>query len=307
MRFTIVGFGEALYDIFPGRQVMGGAPLNATVHAHQLGLRAAGRGVLVTRVGQDALGGQLLEELKQRGLCTDYIQTDPDHATGRVYVSMGAGGEPSFDIVRQAAWDWINFDPDTGTLASQCDAVCFGTLVQREGQARNALYRFLGACPQAIRLLDVNLRQQYYDRRVLQRSLEAATIIKANQHELGVLADLLGLDGGAGFAAPSFGRAQALLKRFRQVQAVVVTRGRQGTAAVTGTGVVEAEPATYPPAEGADAVGAGDACAAAVLIGLVLRWPWEKTLNLANHAGAYVASQPGATPLLPEAILAMVA
>jgi fructokinase len=305
-RFTVVGLGEALFDVFPGRVVLGGAPLNVAVHAHQLAQPLGGRGVVVSRVGQDDLGRQLLDELKSRGMTTDYVQADPDRDTGKVYVGHGADGQPTFDIVRHVAWDWLSFDPGDDSLANRCEAVCFGSLAQREAQARNSIYRFLSAAQRAVRLFDVNLRQNYYDANVLRRSCELATAVKLNEHELPVVADLLGLRVAAekGSAYWLDRQAEALLKKWK-LSLVAVTRGAHGTALYTPGGRVEGEPVAYPPADGADAVGAGDACAAGLLIGLIMRWPTGRTVNLANHAGAYVASQPGATPALPDAILDM--
>lgn len=301
-RFTIVGLGESLFDLFPDKQILGGAPLNVAVHAHQLAAPLGGRGVVASRVGQDDLGSQLLAELRGRGMTTDYIQTDPDHDTGKVYVSFKEGGEPSFDIVRGVAWDWLQFDPDLEDLARRCEAVCFGSLAQREGQTRNTIYRFLSTASRAIRLFDVNLRQHYYDQRVLRRSCEQATVVKLNDAELPIVASTLGLTAVTGESDPSFALARALLRQFN-LNLVALTRGPRGTVLLTPTETLQQPSVSFPAAPGADAVGAGDACAAGLLVGLLLRWPLSKVLTLANHTGAYVASQPGATPKLPDSLL----
>lgn len=301
-RFTIVGLGESLFDLFPDKQVLGGAPLNVAVHAHQLASPFGGRGVVVSRVGQDDLGQQLLADLRSRGMTTDYVQTDPDHDTGKVYVSFQEDGEPAFDIVRGVAWDWLQFDPDLEELARRCEAVCFGSLAQREAQTRNTIYRFLSTASHAIRLFDVNLRQHYYDQHILRRSCEQATAVKLNDSELPVVAKVLGLAPVAGETDPAFALARALLRQF-SLKLLALTRGPRGTVLLTPTETLEQPPVSYPPAPGADAVGAGDACAAGLLVGLLLRWPLSKVLTLANRAGAFVASQPGATPKLPDSLL----
>lgn len=299
-RFAIVGIGEAVFDLLPESQRLGGAPLNVAVHAHQLGQVRAGRGVPVSRVGQDALGRLLVDELKERGISTDFIQTDPDRPTGTIYVDFNAEGQPSFDIVQNVAWDVLSFDFDLEDLARSCSAVCFGTLAQRDGQARNSIYRFLDTARHAIRLFDVNLRQDFYDARILRRSCELATMLKLNEEELTTVAGTLNM---AERDANTL--AGKLLQQFK-LDMLVLTRGRQGTRLYTAEGVIEGEPAEYPSTEGGDPVGAGDAVSAAVLVARVLRMNPQKTANLANHVGAYVASQPGATPPLPDEILAMV-
>ncbi len=241
-------------------------------------------------------------------MTTAYLQRDPDRPTGKVYVGANAQGQPEYDIVSNVAWDWLQFDFDIRELAGQCEAVCFGTLAQRVGQTRNTIYRFLDAAKPAIRLLDVNLRQQYYDRAIITRSCELATAVKLNDAELPIVASILGLGTPSPAPSPMLSRdrpsAHALLKRFN-LRMVALTRGPQGTVLLTPQGIIDAPPASYPAAPDADAVGAGDACSAALLVGMVQRWPWEKTLHLANQAGAFVASQPGATPKLPDEIMKM--
>jgi fructokinase len=348
-RFTVVGLGEALFDIYPDKHVLGGAPLNVAVHAHQLGAAIAasggapgvgggergqgphlseprpwsptssptkeiqsagapgfgGRGVVVSRIGQDELGQTLLAELTGRGMTTDFIQTDPDRDTGKVYIGTDDRGEPTFEIARDVAWDTMQWDPDLEGLARQCEAVCYGTLAQRDGQSRTTIYRFLDAATRAIRLYDVNLRQTFFDQRIVRKSFEYATVAKLNLEELAAVADLLSLDVGPDGEGRVERTAAALLRKFK-LRFVAVTRGPEGTVLYSPTAKVEGEAVSYPPAPDADSVGAGDACAAGLLVGMLRRWPAERTVALANHLGAFVASQPGATPPLPEAILAMV-
>lgn len=303
-RFSIVGLGEALFDLFPDRQLLGGAPLNMAVHAHQLAQGRGGQGVVVSRVGQDELGRQLAEQLAKRGMSTAYLQSDPDKDTGKVYVGFDSAGQPQFDIVADVAWDWLHLDPDAEDLAQQCEAVCFGTLAQRNGQSRNTIYRFLAAARRAVRLFDVNLRQNYFDRQILHRSCEFATAVKLNESELPITVRLLGL-GAAGASGTADAQATALLKRYN-LKLVALTRGRRGTVLYTPDQRIEGQPVSYPAAPDADPVGAGDACSAAILVGQVLRFPLERVAALANHAGAFVASQAGATPPMPEGILSMV-
>lgn len=307
-RFTIVGLGEALFDIFPDREVLGGAPLNVAVHAHQLGNAVGGRGVVVSRVGQDELGQQLLADLRSRDMTTHYVQTDPEHATGVVYVDLADPRSPSYDIVTDVAWDFLQFDPDAEQLALQCQAVCFGSLAQRSGVARDSIIRFLSASRRAVKLFDVNLRQDFYNAAILRRSCDLATAVKLNREEMPIVARQLGLtirDNTPGENEIEQ-YASALVKE-HDLSFVALTRGAEGTLLMTPQGRVEGEGAvSYAQADGADSVGAGDACSAGLLVGLALRWPLPRVVDLGNHMGAYVASQPGATPKLTDEMLGRV-
>jgi fructokinase len=295
-----------LFDLLPDGPVLGGAPLNVAVQAHQASAPLGGRGVVVSRVGQDELGEQIIADLRGRGMTVEHVQSDPDHETGKVYVNLSAGGgSPSYEIVDNVAWDWLQFDPDLESLAARCEAVCFGSLAQRQTTTRDTIHRFLGVARRAVRLFDVNLRQQYFSESVLRRSCELASVVKLNEHELPIVLDALGIDANAKGEAGLDRGAAALLKK-TNVQMVALTRGARGTVLYTADQKATGEPASYPPAANADSVGAGDACSAGLLVGLVQRWPLQRTVDLANHLGAFVASQPGATPALPDEVLAMV-
>ncbi|MEM1213645.1 MAG: PfkB family carbohydrate kinase [Planctomycetota bacterium] len=291
-QFTIVGVGEALYDLVGGEERLGGAPLNVAVHAQRLGRAHGVAGVVLSRIGDDRLGRLMLDDLKTRGMTVEHVQVDPDRATGKVYVRVDASGEPSYEIVERVAWDNLQWDPQMETLAQETDAVCFGSLAQRDGQSRNTIYRFVESCTHGVRLFDANLRQRFYDTRVLRRSCEIASWVKLNRAELDEVCGLLQCEG-----------AEGLLGAFG-LDGVVVTRGAEGTRLVTPSGVVDGVPAQALRGEGADAVGAGDSVSAAVLVGLVRRLPLQAVADLANRVGAYVAGQAGATPELPEVLVA---
>jgi fructokinase len=286
---TIVGIGEALWDIFPDGQRLGGAPLNVAAGAQQLG----NAGVVVSRIGQDRLGDALRAELTERNMALDHIQNDPDHATGRADVDVDPSGAPRYRIADDVAWDYLQWDGDLAYLADQCSAVCFGTVAQRDAQTRNTIYRFLGEARGAVRLYDINLRPGTGDRRTLRRSLDLATAAKFSRDEFDTLRRILVLDDEPESAAARLMKSHAL-------DWIALTRGADGTVVYTAAGVCEGEPATAQPVDGADPVGAGDATSAALLHGVVRRWPWERTITLANKLGAHVAGQAGACPELTD-------
>jgi fructokinase len=295
----IVGLGEALFDVFPAGPRLGGAPLNVAVHSHRLLRDHGGRGEVVSRVGDDELGQRVFAELRNAGLSTDCIQTDPDAPTGRVEVHPTDDGGHTFHIAPHSAYDHLEFQQNTAELASRCAAVAFGCLAQRESTAQRSVQTFLSAAPQAIKLFDVNLRssdgRDFYDAPTLHAGCDAADYVKLNDEELQTVCDLTGLAD-----------AEALVRRFN-LRALIFTRGKDGTAALTADGWTEGQPARYDRVADADTVGAGDACSAGLLAALVTGHDLPHALHVANHMGAFVAGQVGATPTLPDAIPALLA
>lgn len=298
--FTIVGLGESLFDVFPDRAVLGGAPLNVAYHAHQLCSASGGRGIVASRAGTDDLGQRLLDELRTRGLTTDFVQIDTAHPTGRVDIAL-RHGEPMYDFLADVAWDYLEWTPDWRRLAESCDAVVFGTLAQRCPTSRTTVQRFVEAARQAVRLFDVNLRVTFFDADCLRRGAELATAIKLNEDELPIVLRLLGLTEPSAKAEPSDGACR-LLQAFAGtgLRHVVVTHGAQGTELWTREGSIRGQIARFERHPQADNVGAGDACSAGLLWGWLNNWPADQIVTLANRLGAFVASQPGATPAIPD-------
>ncbi|MEM9346459.1 MAG: PfkB family carbohydrate kinase [Planctomycetota bacterium] len=296
----LVGIGEALFDCFPDRRVLGGAPLNLAVHANALLQRAGGVGTIVTRVGADELGDQLVQSLKGKGLSHEYIQRDSKHSTGAVDVNLDDEGHAEYAIQENAAWDHLRFDASLAKLAAACGAVCFGTLAQRHPVSRAAIYGFLDAAPQAIRFLDVNLRKPHYSASILEQSLNRATVVKLNEYELPLVCGMLGLKPAIG--NPPDQQAHAMIRSFG-LDLLALTRGAMGTVIYRDGMRIEGSPVKLQRAMGADSVGAGDACSAALVAGLLLGMADQHIADLANRVGATVAGMPGATPNLPEELL----
>ncbi|HSW37951.1 MAG TPA: carbohydrate kinase, partial [Acidobacteriota bacterium] len=196
------GIGEVLFDVFEdGTETVGGAPLNFAVHMHQLaGHFGIGSGTVVSCINADRRGIHVIDALCWRGISTCYIGMDSLHPTGLASVVM-KNGEPGYQIEADAAWDYIPDKPAMKELAGKCRAVCFGSLAQRSGQSRATIRNFLRNAPQAIRLYDVNLRQNAlskepgYSPEIIAYSCMEATVIKANQNELFEMLALLGIDG----------------------------------------------------------------------------------------------------------------
>lgn len=282
---TVALFGEVLADVFPDRSVLGGAPFNVARHLQTFGLRP----VLISRTGSDALREVLLEEMSRRGMATKGIQCDANHPTGQVRVVLEEGGH-RFDILPDQAYDHICPDAADGVLATvQPRLAYFGTLVQRSLPSRRAAVRFLQQCECPL-FLDINLRAPWYGPDVIDTALAAADIVKLNEEELAIIADMCGLAN-----LPQHTQAVALQQRYALAQ-VLVTCGAAGSWLLDEHGrITRARPAA-PDRPVVDTVGAGDAYAAVFMLGLLRGWDTQTTLDRASAYAASVCQIRGAAP-----------
>lgn len=299
----ILGIGELLWDMLPDGARLGGAPANFAVMAGRLGNRAA----ILSRIGRDEEGRQAIDRLDPMPVETSYIEIDPTHETGRVTVTLTAG-EPSFTIHEPAAWDFLELTDEWIRLAERADAICFGSLAQRNQHSRQTVQALAAAArASCIRIFDVNLRAPFYSSEVLEESLELSTVVKMNETEAPLMLELLDLEreeaGAPGDSHAASGllkrAAECLLDAFPTLQLVAITRGSRGSLLATRDGWDE-----HPgfPVKLADAVGAGDAFTAA-MTHYLLRGAGLATLNEAgNRWGGWLASQSGAMPALPDAV-----
>lgn len=291
MSLRVLGLGEVLWDLLPGGRQPGGAPGNFAHHARALGADAA----LVTRIGNDPLGAQLLGFFRDLGLPVDLVQLDPVAPTGTVSVELGADGAPAFTIHEDVAWDRIEATPAALAAVAAADAVCFGTLAQRAEPARRAVQKLVAAAPPAaLRVFDINLRQHFHSREVIEESLESARVLKLNDAELPVLARHFALSGAVR------DQVEALAARFR-LHVVALTRGPNGSL-LFGPGGWFDEPGQ--PVAVKDTVGAGDAFTAALALGLLQGRPLDEVNRLANAVARHVCTCAGATPPLPDSLRA---
>jgi fructokinase len=283
-RFDVLLFGEALIDELPGGRVPGGAPFNVACHLGALGARP----LLVTRVGRDAEGRRLERTMQRRGLDRRGVQRDPSRRTARVTVRLGEDG-PRFEIPRDQAFDGI----DAGAAIAALDGaapriVYFGTLAQRSATSRTALEALLQASP-GTRFLDANLRAPWYDRDVVHRSLQLADIVKINEEECTEIASLLEMaPAGRGFRS-------TITSRY-DLSSVVVTRGPRGAVQQNKSGVEIATPPPRRATRVVDAVGAGDAFSAVLLLALLRGWAPETAVLRADAFARGVCRLRGAVP-----------
>lgn len=269
-------FGEVLFDRFPdGRSVLGGAPFNVAWHLRAFGLQP----VLISRVGGDADGAEVADTMRRWGMDLSGLQHDPVHATGRVDVRI-EGGEPAYTIAHPAAWDAIG---PPSALPDAPGLLYHGTLALREAASRDALEAIRAACDGPV-FIDVNLRPPWWDRDATVELLDAADWVKLNEDEL------IALSPGSGTLAE---RASGLARR-HGLRGLVVTRGAAGAMALEGGEPVVM--AGLPRTTGVvDTVGAGDAFAAVVILGLLSGWPPGRSLERALAFAAAVCGLRGGT------------
>ncbi|MBU0483496.1 MAG: carbohydrate kinase [Proteobacteria bacterium] len=282
----IVSIGEVVWDIFADRQVLGGAPVNVAYHLCSMGMDVG----VITGVGSDRLGEAALDKLTELGLPLAGVQQN-DLPTGRVKITVGPNHEPDFEIVAPAAWDDIRLAPALEYLDNRPFDLVFGTLAQRDERSRQtirALWAKAGRC-----FYDVNLRPLFTTKELVVDSLGAADLVKLNGDELLIVGRWLNLD-----VQDKKKVAKELIVRYN-ISVVVVTEGVAGAWLMAGDEYFHdrGEPVTV-----ADTVGAGDSFFAALLYGYINHFPWPDNLTRANRRGGYVASQPGATPSMPENI-----
>jgi fructokinase len=296
---VIVGLGELLWDLLPEGKQLGGAPANFSVMSARLGNRA----VIASRLGNDTLGREARSYLAPLPADLNSLQEDPKHPTGSVGVTLTAG-QAEYVIHEPVAWDFLELTAHWKHLAAEADAVCFGTLAQRQPVSRKTIHAFLAATrKECVRVFDVNLRKPFYTRGVVEDSLAKATILKLNDAEMPEVLKLLQLDGGGSGHqayvpdADNLRRdARILLSEF-PIQLVCITMGGCGSLLVTRDGFDQHEGI---PIRVADTIGAGDAFTAALTSYYLQRAPLPLLNEAGNRWGSWVASQAGAMPALSE-------
>ena len=284
---VIVGIGEALWDVLPEGKKIGGAPANFAYHVSQFGLESCA----VSAVGDDELGKEIRSNFEEKKLQT-LIETVP-YPTGTVQVEIDKLGVPQYDIKENVAWDNIPFTPQIEELAHRTKAICFGSLAQRNEVSRNTIEQFIEAMPKTedtLIVFDVNLRQSFYSREVLDRSMKRCNVLKINDEELITISRMLGYQG-----TDLQSKCWILLGRYH-LKMLILTCGVNGSYVFTPGSMSFI---ATPKVKVADTVGAGDsftgAFVASILKGLSVADAHQKAVNVS----AFVCTQRGAMPTLP--------
>lgn len=290
MNDIVVGMGEALWDVLPEGKKIGGAPANFAYHVSQFGLNSR----VVSAVGEDKLGTEILDKFRAKQL-NCMIETVP-YPTGTVQVELDAEGVPCYDIKEGVAWDNIPFTPALADLARQTRAVCFGSLAQRSVVSRQTINSFLDAMPQddnVLKIFDVNLRQSFYTKEILCNSFSKCNILKINDEELVTVSRMFGYPG-----IDLQDKCWILLAKYN-LKMLILTCGVNGSYVFTPGNVSFVE---TPKVEVADTVGAGDSFTATFVAAILKGLCVQEAHKLAVKVSAYVCTQNGAMPELPESL-----
>ena len=280
MKKVIVGIGEILWDMLPSGKALGGAPANFAYHAARLGEE----GWAVSAVGDDALGREIQDIVADKKL--NSIIATSDKPTGTVEVELNDKGVPKYNIMEDVAWDNIPYTAAMEALASRADAVCFGSLVQRMN-SRQTVQRFLRALrPDALKVFDINLRQHYYTKEVIEESLRLADILKINDDEIGIVSKMLSLGEDPTAACRD-------LIALYGLDLVILTKGPDGREVITANQVI---PQGTDDVEIVDTVGAGDSFTAAFVVSYLRGDTLAQAQRLASETASYVCAHKGAMP-----------
>ena len=292
MPYKITGIGEVLWDVFPGGKEPGGAPANFAYFVKNLGQD----GIIASRVGSDTLGEEILMSLENLNLSRDFIQIDPVHPTSTVEVKVDSGGQPDYIIKESVAWDFLELTEEWKELAAKTDVICFGTLAQRSPVSRKTIIDFLSLSSKGtIKILDINLRQNFYSPEVIKKSLELSTILKLNENEL----ELIRKMSGASPEKSEILFCRELMTKY-DIELICVTKGGEGSLIVDKKNHYRHSGYKV---KIVDTVGAGDAFTAAVAVGYLKGANIKEISDAANRLGSWVCSQKGPTPPLDEKII----
>ena len=287
----IVGMGEALWDVLPEGKKLGGAPANFAYHVSQFGLNSR----VVSAVGQDKLGTEILDNFREKRL-QGIIETVP-YPTGTVQVTLDNEGVPCYDIKEGVAWDNIPYTEKLDQLAHQTLAVCFGSLAQRSIVSRETIARFLDTMPDTpdtLKIFDINLRQSFYTKEILCDSFSRCNVLKINDEELVAIGRLFGYPG-----LDMQGKCRLMLGKYN-LDVLVLTCGVNGSYVFT-PGHVSFQ--ATPRVEVVDTVGAGDSFTGAFCAAMLRGMAVEEAHKVAVDVSAYVCTQSGAMPKLPEKVI----
>ena len=288
----VAGLGEILWDMLPSGKKLGGAPANFAYHISCFGLD----GIALSAIGDDMLGREIEDRLDSAGLAHS-LQIS-DKPTGTVKVTLSGAGIPEYDIVEDVAWDSLKFDGVYAGIAAECSCVCFGTLAQRSGASRKCIQSFLDAMPEgSLKVYDINLRQNYYSGEIIRESVSKSDILKLNDDELRIVADMFGCRDMSPVDV-----CRSLLDR-GGLKLVVLTCG------VAGSYVVAADKVLFhetPVVDVVDTVGAGDSFTAAFCAALLKGRDLEAAHDAAVRVSAFVCTRDGAMPELPDELKELV-
>jgi len=293
MKRYVVGLGEALWDMLPEGKKLGGAPANFAYHAGQF--LGSDNTIAISALGNDDLAEETIAALKEHSL--NYLMPRVPYPTGTVQVTLAEGGIPTYDIKEGVAWDNIPYTDEMREIAKNARAVCFGSLAQRNGVSRENIHKFLADTPDdCLKICDINLRQQFYSKEILEDSFRLCNILKINDEELVVVNRMFGYDG-----LDMRQTCEQIVKDY-SLKMLVLTCGTNGSYVFTDDGLTSFQ--DTPKVEVADTVGAGDSFTGSFCGCIINGKPVQEAHKTAVKVSAFVCTQNGAMPVVPEELKA---
>ena len=287
----VIGLGEVLWDVLPEGKKLGGAPANFAYHAGQFGLDT----IAISALGEDDLAEETIDALKEHNL--NYLLPRVAYPTGTVQVTLAEGGIPTYEIKEGVAWDNIPYTDEMAEIAKNARAVCFGSLAQRNAISRENIRKFLTDTPDdCIKICDINLRQQFYSKEVLEDSFRICNILKINDEELVVVNRMFGYDG-----LDMRETCEKIVQDYK-LKMLVLTCGTNGSYVFTDDGLTSFQ--ETPKVEVADTVGAGDSFTGSFCGCILNGKPVQEAHKTAVAVSAFVCTQNGAMPTLPKDLIA---
>ena len=287
----VVGLGEVLWDVLPEGKKLGGAPANFAYHAGQF--LGQDETIAISALGEDKLAEETIEALGEHGL--NCLLPRVPYPTGTVQVTLAEGGIPTYDIKENVAWDNIPFNDEIQEVARDCRAVCFGSLAQRNIVSRTTIQKFLDATPgDCLKIFDINLRQQFYTKEIIQDSIRRCNILKINDEELVLIGRMFGYPG-----LDIENKCWLILGKY-DLDMLVLTCGTNGSYVFTPGNVSFQE---TPKVQVADTVGAGDSFTGSFVASILSGLSVPEAHKKAVEVSAFVCTQNGAMPALPQALL----
>lgn len=284
----VVGLGEALWDVLPEGKKLGGAPSNFAFHAGQFGLNS----IAVSALGEDQLAEETVQQLEEKKL--NYCMPRVPYPTGTVQVALDEEGVPTYDIKENVAWDNIPFTDEVKHVAENTRAVCWGSLAQRNATSRETIYRFLDSTPNdCMKIFDINLRQNFYTKEVICESLKRCNVLKINDEELVTIGRMFGYPG-----LDIENKCWLILGKYN-LDMLVLTCGVNGSYVFTPGAMSFQE---TPKVEVADTVGAGDSFTGTFCAAILAGLPVAEAHRHAVEVSAFVCTQNGAMPQVPDTL-----
>jgi fructokinase len=284
-QYKVLGIGEILWDMLPQGKVLGGAPANFAYHSSELGAK----GYVISAIGKDEAGKEIVDQLSPYDIELRFHRVD--YPTGIVNVTLNAKKVPEYEIIKNVAWDYITLDHSDLLLAEEIDAVCFGSLAQRNEVSRLSITNIVSKVPDSsLKIFDINLRQNFYDRKLIENSIRMSNILKINDEELITVSQLFGLSGNQEELC------QVLMETF-DLNVLALTCGVKGSYLFRGDEFSYME---TPIVDVKDTVGAGDSFTAGMTMGLLKNKSLEECHATAVNISAYVCMHNGAMPPYTE-------